>query len=60
MDRKLLELLVCPKSGSTLELNKKTNELWCKASGLAYPIENDIPIMLVEKARNLTNDEKQG
>ena len=45
MDEFLLDILVCPKSGYDLVLLKKTNELICKESNLAYPIKNDIPIL---------------
>jgi|TARA_B100000959_G_scaffold121401_1_gene127591 hypothetical protein len=53
MDKYLLKLMVCPKSGGNLEYNAETNELICKKSKLAYPIENDIPVMLISRARNL-------
>lgn len=58
IDAKLLEILVCPVSKAPLEYNKETNELICKASGLAYPVRDDIPVMLEEEARQLTADEK--
>ena len=58
MDKKLLSLLVCPICKSTLKLNKEKNELVCRADGLAYPIDDGIPVMLQEKARPLTVDEK--
>lgn len=48
---KLLEILVCPLCKGNLFYDKKNNELICKFDKLAYPIENDIPIMLEEKAR---------
>ena len=48
MEKYLLEILVCPKSGGALEFSEKTNELICKKSKLAYPIKNNIPIMLVD------------
>lgn len=51
MDKKLLEMLVCPLSKGNLILDKENDELICEKSGLAYPIRNDIPIMLVEEAR---------
>lgn len=58
MDTALLKLLVCPVSGAPLVLAESGTELWCKASGLAYPIENDIPVMLTEAARPLSVEEK--
>ena len=51
-DKELLNILVCPKSGGTLEYDEKNNELICNESNLAYPIVDGIPVMLVEKARD--------
>ena len=53
MNRDLLDILICPKSGGTLEYSEKNKELICKESNLAYPIIDGIPIMLVEKAREI-------
>ncbi len=58
MDPKLLDILVCPVSKAPLEWNREANELICRASGLAYPIRDDIPVMLESEARQLTADEK--
>lgn len=58
IDAKLLEILVCPVSKAPLELDKEKQELVCKASGLAYPIRDGIPVMLENEARLLTADEK--
>lgn len=57
MDAKLLELLVCPVTKAPLTFRAEYNELWCKASELAYPIRDDIPVMLADEARPLTADE---
>ena len=57
MNTFLLDILVCPKSGHDLIYFDKTNELICKQSMLAYPIKNDIPILLVDEARELTSNE---
>jgi uncharacterized protein YbaR (Trm112 family) len=57
MDKRLLEILVCPLCKSTLHLDTEKQELICKADRLAYPIRNDIPVMLVDEARNLSADE---
>jgi len=57
MDKRLLEILVCPLCKSTLHLDSDKNELFCKADRLAYPIRNDIPVMLVDEARSLSVDE---
>ena len=60
MDKFLLEILVCPKSGHSLIYADKTNELVCKESKLAYPIKNEIPILLVDEARPLKPEEIDG
>ncbi len=57
MDKKLLEILVCPVSKAPLVYDKSRNELKCKASRLAYPIRDGIPIMLEEEARQLSAEE---
>lgn len=53
VDRKLLELLVCPVTKTTLEYDGDRQELISRAAKLAYPIRNGIPIMLAEEARPL-------
>ena len=53
MDKKLLEILVCPLCKGPLEYDRKAAELICKADRLAYPIKDDIPVMLEEEARKL-------
>jgi uncharacterized protein YbaR (Trm112 family) len=60
IDKKLLSILVCPVSKAPLVYNEDTQELVCKASGLAYPVREGIPVMLEEEARQLTADEKLG
>ena len=58
IDEKLLSILVCPVSKAPLQYVKESQELICYASGLAYPIRDDIPVMLESEARELTEDEK--
>ena len=58
MDKKLLNILVCPESKAPLKLSKDGSELVCKASGLAYPIRDDIPVLLLDQARQLSAEEK--
>jgi uncharacterized protein YbaR (Trm112 family) len=53
IDPKLLEILVCPLTKSTLEYNAEKQELISRAAKLAYPIRDGIPIMLPEEARRL-------
>ena len=58
MDKKLLSILVCPVSKAPLEYDQDRQELVCRASGLAYPIRDGIPVMLAAEARQLSTDEK--
>ena len=58
MDPKLLEILVCPVCKGPLVYRKPQGELVCKADKLAYPIRDDIPVMLEEEARELSADEE--
>lgn len=53
MDRKLLEILVCPICKGPLVYKKTDNELICKVDRLAYPIRDGIPVMLTQEAREL-------
>jgi uncharacterized protein YbaR (Trm112 family) len=57
MDKRLLDILVCPVSKAPLEWHQDKQELWCRASRLAYPVRDDIPVMLEEEARPLTEEE---
>jgi uncharacterized protein YbaR (Trm112 family) len=56
-DRKLLELLVCPVSKAPLVWDATRQELQCRASGLAYPVRDGIPVLLEDQARHLTDAE---
>lgn len=58
IDKKLLSILVCPVSKAPLEYDEQRQELICRASGLAYPIRDGIPVMLESEARRLSTDEK--
>ena len=57
MDKKLLDILVCPICKGPLIYNKSRAELVCKADRLAYPIRDDIPVMLEEEARQVGEEE---
>ncbi|WP_018575800.1 Trm112 family protein [Legionella shakespearei] len=57
MDRKLLDLLVCPLCKGKLLLKKK--ELICRFDRLAFPVRDDIPVMLEHEARIITLEEKE-
>ena len=58
-DPKLLEILVCPLTKTTLIHDRERQELVSKAAGLAYPIRGGVPIMLAGEARTLSDDERQ-
>ncbi|RLA46231.1 MAG: Trm112 family protein [Gammaproteobacteria bacterium] len=58
LDKKLLSILVCPISKAALEYDRERQELVCRASGLAYPVRDGIPVMLESEARVLDVDEK--
>jgi len=53
IDPKLLEILVCPLTKQPLDYDAETQELISRKAGLAYPIRDGIPIMLVDEARRL-------
>ena len=55
LDPKLLELLVCPLTKGPLNYNAEACELVSEQAGLAYPVRDGIPIMLVDEARRLDN-----
>ena len=57
VDPKLLQLLVCPLSKSTLRYDRERQELISDQAQLAYPIRDGIPIMLVDEARPLDDDD---
>jgi hypothetical protein len=57
MDAKLLDILVCPLTKGALIYDKAKQELISLQAGLAYPIKDDIPVMLEEEARTLSAEE---
>jgi len=57
MDKTLLEILACPACKGTVAYNKSAQELTCSTCRLAYPIRDDIPVMLTDEARDLASDE---
>ena len=58
MDPKLLEILVCPLCKGPLVWKKEARELVCKGDRLAFPVKDDIPVMLEDEARTLAPDEE--
>jgi uncharacterized protein YbaR (Trm112 family) len=57
-DPRLLEILVCPVTRTTLRYDRDRQELVSKAAGLAYPIRDGVPVMLAGEARTLTDAER--
>ena len=51
--KELLDILVCPKCKGKLEYNNEKEELTCCKCNLAYPVKDDIPVMLIDEARKL-------
>ena len=58
MDKKLLNILACPICKGELKHDRKAKELICKVDRLAFPIRDDIPVMLEQEARQLPADEE--
>jgi uncharacterized protein YbaR (Trm112 family) len=59
LDKKLLAILACPLCKGPLHYDQNAAELLCYADSLAYPIRDDIPVMLDTEARTLTPEEKE-
>ena len=57
IDKKLLQIFVCPKCKGNLYYDKKKNELVCLSDALAFPVKDEIPIMLMECARTISISE---
>ncbi len=57
LDKRLLDILVCPVTKAPLEWRPECSELWCRASRLAYPVRDGIPVMLEDEARTLSDEE---
>lgn len=57
VDPRLLAILVCPLSKAPLSYDRERQELVSKAAGLAYPVRDGVPVMVIEEARELGEDE---
>jgi uncharacterized protein YbaR (Trm112 family) len=57
MDTRLLEILACPVCKGTLRFEREAQVLVCRMDRLAYPIQDGVPVMLEEEARQLTADD---
>lgn len=51
LDPALLDIIVCPDCRGTLAVDEAASELVCTSCGLAYPVRDDIPVLLVDEAR---------
>lgn len=58
LDKNLLTLLACPLCKGPLDYDREAGELICHADGLAFPIRDEIPVMLESEARRLGADEQ--
>ena len=58
MDKKLFEILACPQCKGELKFVKEAAELICRPCGMAFPIRDDIPVMLEAEARTLNAEER--
>lgn len=54
LNQRLLDILACPLCKGRLLYDEKQQELICRLDKLAYPVRNDIPVMLVDEARRTT------
>lgn len=59
LDKRLLDVLVCPVTKGPLTYDARTDELLCRASGLAYPVRDGVPVLLEEQARPLSIEEME-
>ncbi len=59
MDQKLMSILACPVCKGPLKHDRTAAELLCFGDGLAFPVRDDIPVMLEEEARKLSDEEKE-
>ncbi len=59
MDKKLLDILVCPVTKGPLYYDKEKQELISRSARLAYPIRDDIPVMLEDEARTISEEEME-
>jgi uncharacterized protein YbaR (Trm112 family) len=57
MDSRMLEILACPVCKGTLKYQREARVLVCRMDRLAFPIRDDVPVMLEEEARQLAADD---
>ncbi|MHB8414881.1 MAG: Trm112 family protein [Acidiferrobacteraceae bacterium] len=59
MDKRLLDILVCPSCKGPLHYDRTHQELLCRPDRLAYPIRDGIPVMLEDEARRISDEEAE-
>jgi uncharacterized protein YbaR (Trm112 family) len=57
VDTRLLDILACPLCKGTLRYDRPSQSLVCRADRLAFPVRDDVPVMLEEEARQLAADD---
>jgi len=57
MDKKQIDMMACPECQGKLEYIKESKELSCETCKLAFPVRDGIPVMLIEEARKLTDED---
>jgi uncharacterized protein len=60
LDPSLLEILACPNCRADLRVDDSASELVCTSCGYAYPVRDDIPVLLVDEARRPDGDQADG
>ncbi len=56
MDKKQIQMMVCPECHGKLDYDKNNKELVCNNCKLAFPVQDGIPVMLIDEARKLNKD----
>lgn len=54
MDKKLFEVIICPRCHGKLDLDKNRTSLICRFDRLSYQIDDGLPVLLIEQAQSLT------
>ena len=57
LEKRLLDILVCPETKGPLIYKIDLNELWSAEAGLAYAVKDDIPVLIAADARSLSQEE---
>ncbi len=57
MDKKQIEMMVCPECNNKLKYEKTSKELVCEQCNIAFPVVDGIPVMLIEESRKLVSED---